>query len=157
MAISKSFPPSLEIGSRVWTDEGYSDHGPMEGPKVNIASNMGGTITGLQMKYESQLASVKWDNGQESKHYLRGLFSIGSFKTFEKFQAAIEVLGNAELTIGPQGGFRHVTIEVSFDGESQSIKTEDRRIWNVLEQKTRNSGFEIRTTKLPPKSRKLGK
>jgi hypothetical protein len=44
----------------------------MEGPKIDIAPNMGGTITGTEKPYltmDQLLYTVRWDNGQVSKHY----------------------------------------------------------------------------------------
>lgn len=61
------FPPQLEVGGRVWTTDGYTDHGPLEGPKIDITPNMGGTITAIERPYmtiDVLLYVVKWDNGQ---------------------------------------------------------------------------------------------
>lgn len=49
--MESGFPPRLAAGNRVWTELGYSDHGPIEGPKINIAPRMGGVITGTEKPY----------------------------------------------------------------------------------------------------------
>jgi hypothetical protein len=41
------FPP-LERGTRVWAGAGYLDHGPKEGPKINIAGNQAGTVERIE-------------------------------------------------------------------------------------------------------------
>ena len=116
-ATESRLPPQLDVGSRVWTTRGYRDHGPSDGPKIDIAPNMGGTITGTECPYstmDSLLYTADWDNGQTSKHYSKGLFCIGHFQSRSEFEAAINLAGTVELTLGPQCGFRHakITLEV---------------------------------------------
>lgn len=152
------FPPPLNIGARVWTTDGYYEHGPIEGPKVNIAPNMGGTVTATESPYytiDSLLYTVRWDNGQISKHYANGLFCVGRFQTRTEFEAAINFSGPVEVTLGPQGGFRQVRVHLEFDGNDQDVEIHDRNMWIAcLEQLARKSRVEIHTIKLPPKSRK---
>jgi hypothetical protein len=109
----KAFPPLLDVGSRVWTGRGYTDHGPLERPRVSIEPQTGGTVTAIERPYstiESLLYTVQWDNGQISKHYSNGLFCIGRFHSLLEFEAAIRFTGPVELTVGPQGGFRHAKL-----------------------------------------------
>jgi hypothetical protein len=152
------FPPPLEIGSRVWTVGGYHDHGPLEGPKINITPNMGGTITATESPYytmDSLLYAVHWDNGQISKHYTKGLFCIGRFQTRTEFEAAININGTVELTLGPQGGYRHARVCLRYDGHPQEVEIDDRVLWiDCLERLARKNGVQIHTIILPPKSRK---
>src|SRR5687768_14885832 len=42
------FPPPLAIGSRVWTNVGFRQHGPIEGPKQDIEGPQGGEIVAAQ-------------------------------------------------------------------------------------------------------------
>ena len=46
-----SFPPPLERGSRVWTDRGYLQHGPVDGPKQDILGPQGGEVIGTEKPY----------------------------------------------------------------------------------------------------------
>ena len=78
-----SFPPPHTVGNRVWTERGYFDHGPVEGPKVSITARTGGVIIGTEKPYyamDQLLYTVRWDNGQISKHYYNELFCIGRFR-----------------------------------------------------------------------------
>ena len=152
------FPPPLTIGTRVWTTGGYHDHGPVEGPKVNILPDMGGTITATESPYysiDSLLYTVRWDNGQTSKHYANGLFCIGRFQTRTEFEAAINICGPVAVTLGPQGGFRHVRVCFEYDGHPQQVEIYDRNLWiDCLERIVRESALQIQTIKLPTKLRK---
>ena len=156
--MESGFPPPLQIGSRVWTCGGYRDHGRLEGPKIDVAANMGGTVAAAGSPYgtiSNLLYTIKWDNGQVSKHYSTGLFCIGRFDTLSEFVAAIQVLGPVELTIGPQGGFRHVKLKLDYDGTPQDVQLFDRGLWfGHIEAIAKNSGVEISTIQLPPKPRK---
>jgi len=154
---SQTFPPALIVGGRVWTTNGYHDHGPHEGPKVEIAPNQGGTITATQRPYftmDNLLYTVQWDNGQLSKHYYRELFCIGRFQTRAEFEQAIRPTGAVELTVSSAGGFRHVRFELEYDGNRQTVELYDRDLWfecvKALAEKT---GCTISTTRLPGKKR----
>lgn len=151
------FPPPLTLDNRVWTAHGYSDHGPVDGPKIDIASNMGGTITGAERPYntmDSLLYAVHWDNGQISKHYSNGLFCIGRFQTRSEFEAAIYFAGPIELTLGPQGGFRHVSFALDYDGQPQDVEIYDRGLWfDCLEPLAKKLSATINTITLPRKKR----
>lgn len=156
--MERQFPPPLKIGTRVWTTGGYHDHGPIEGPKTNIAPNMGGTITATESPYytiDLLLYTVCWDNGQISKHYASGLFCIGRFQTRTEFEAAINVSGPVELTLGPQGGFRHARVRLEYDGHPQEVEIHDRGLWiDCLERLARKNAVEIHTITLPARSRR---
>jgi hypothetical protein len=151
------FPPPLTVGNRVWTTRGYLDHGPIDGPKSDIAPNMGGTITerGNVRGTGSPLYTVHWDNGQLSKHYSNGLFCIGRFQSRSEFEDAISVGGPVELTLGPQGGFRHAKLILEYDGNSLDVEVYDRRLWfGCLEHIAETTGAIVNTVHLPPKTRK---
>lgn len=151
------FPPPLRVGNRVWTTHGYSAHGPLEGPKIDIAPNMGGTITGTERPYSTMdqlLYTVHWDNGQISKHYSNDLFCIGRLQTRTEFEDAIHVTGPIEVTVGPLGGFLHVKIALVYDGHAQDVEIYDRGLWlDCLEPLAKKHGATINTIKLPPKAR----
>jgi len=148
----RTFPPALIVGNRVWTDHGYQNHGPLEGPKVDIAPDQGGTITAVEKPYHTMdhvLYAVRWDNEQVSKHYEKELFCIGRFQSRKEFEKAITPIGTAELTVGPAGGFRNARFEVEYDGQPQTAEVQDRRLWlECVEPLVRKSGLTISTTKL---------
>lgn len=157
MADDRSFPPALKVGNRVWTETGYRDHGPMEGPRIDVAPEQGGMITKSEEPYHSRpdliLYVVRWDNGQISRHYARELLPIGRFETREKFEAAIKPTGNVELTVGPSGGFRYVHLAVQYDGLVQLSTIDDARIWECVLPMVTKLGLPISTTRLPKKKR----
>src|SRR5271170_5081768 len=104
-----TFPPTLIVGNRVWSEHGYDNHGPNEGPKVDISPRQAGTITAVDKPYSTMdqlLYSVRWDGGQVSRHYESELFCIGPFQSRTKFEEAIKPEGIVELTVGPGDGFR---------------------------------------------------
>jgi hypothetical protein len=152
-----TFPPRLIVGNRVWTASGYRDHGPEYGPKIDIAPNQGGTITDCQENsytriLGSLLHTVRWDNGQVSKHYSGKLFCIGRFQSRAEFEQAIKPAGVAELTVGPGGGFRHVELELEYDGKQQSVQLYDHALWyECVEPIVKKSGGAISVTSLPSK------
>jgi hypothetical protein len=148
----QKFPPALIVGSRVWTDQGYQNHGPLEGPKVDIAPGQSGTITAVEKPYltmDHLLYAVRWDNGQVSKHYSKELFCIGPFQNRGEFEKAINPTGTVELTVGPAGGFRNARFDLEYNGQSQTAEVADRRLWlECVEPLVRKSGLQISTTKL---------
>ena len=97
----------LEIGSRVWTEYGFHQHGH---DKVNVPPETGGTIIAKWnefMTMDNPLHRVNWDSGQKSVHYSNELFCIGHSRTITEFMAGI--LAEAERakhTVGPNGGDR---------------------------------------------------
>jgi hypothetical protein len=132
--MAADFPPALTVRARVWTEHGYHDHGPLEGPKVNIARRQGGVITATEKPYSTMdqlLYTVRWDNGQPSKHYAKGLFCIGRFQTRREFEATIQFEGDIHVTLGPQGGFRGAEMKVCYDGATMDgrLYQEDRDLW----------------------------
>jgi len=154
---SPTFPPRLIVGNRVWTTSGYRDHGPEFGPKVDIAPNQGGTITASQENSYTRvigdfLHTVRWDNGQESKHYSSELFCIGLFQSRTDFEEAIKPTGVPELTVGPAGGFRRVRLELEYEGKPQTVELRDGAFWReCVEPIVKKSGCTISTTRLPSK------
>lgn len=153
--MTTTFPPPLAVGSRVWTEDGYYDHGPLEGPKVNIPRRTGGVITNTERPYYTMdhvLYTVQWDNGQLSKHYSTGLFCIGRFQTRTEFEAAIQFVGEIHLTLGPRRGFKGVQMRVQYDGTSMDgrLYKDDRDLWNnFFERLAKRQKIPIRITKLP--------
>ncbi len=77
------------VGSRVWTVPGYQQHGPMEGPRVDVPPNTGGVITSQETRFGSALFHVKWDSGQRTAHYENRLHCIGPFQTLDAFAEAV--------------------------------------------------------------------
>ena len=146
------FPPTLAAGNRVWTDHGFQDHGPSEGPRVDIAANQGGIVTHTEKPYHTMdqlLYVVRWDNGEVSKHYDKELFCIGHFQNRGDFEAAIRPTGEVSLTVGPAGGFRNAEFELEYDGHAQTAEVTDRRLWlECIEPVVKRLGLKISTTKL---------
>lgn len=152
----KEFPPPLRVGARVWSF-GYTDHGPIDGPKIDIPAGIGGSIIGTEkpwMSMDSLLFVVKWDNGQISKHYGNGLNCIGRFETYDQFKRAIAFAGPIALTLGPQGGFRKAEVRVTFDGQEQEATVYDRDLWlGLLEGIARTHKIPIHETRVPAAAR----
>lgn len=154
-----TFPPRLVAGNRVWTASGFRDHGPEFGPKVDIAPNQGGTISDSQENSYTRiiggsLYTVNWDSGQVSKHYPKELFCIGHFQNRTEFEQAIQPTGVVELTVGSGGGFRHVTIELEYDGNRQKAEIYNPSLWQeCVEPIVKNSGCAISILRLPSKKR----
>jgi hypothetical protein len=150
---TQTFPPRLIVGNRVWTDQGYQDHGPLEGPRVDVDANQGGTITDVQERSQFVsgyvLYAVRWDNGQVSRHYENELFCIGHLKDRSSFEAAIKPKGPIELTVGPSSGFRSARFELDYDGQPQVADVHDRRLWlECIEPKVKKLKLKVSTTKL---------
>ena len=154
-SISSKFPPALIVSARVWTASGYHDHGPPDGPKVNIPASIGGVIESFSKPYYTMdhlLYAIRWDNGQTSKHYEKDLFCIGRFKTFEEYRAAIMPHEPVNLTLGPQGGFREASFAVTYDGQTQEahLLQGDRQLWiNCIEPIIREQNMKIVEIRLP--------
>lgn len=154
------FPPPLVVGARVWTIQGYHDHGPMDGPKVNVTGDQGGTVQGTTKPYltmDQLLYTVQWDNGQTSKHYANGLFCIGRFAALDEFRAAIIPQGPVELTLGPQGGFREATVSLTYDGATQisHLYQGDRALWDgFIESMVKERALVINEVRLPSARRR---
>ena len=147
-----TFPPTLAVDNRVWTENGYQNHGPQEGPKVNIAGTQGGTIVKLEKPYgtmDQLLYTVRWDNGQVSKHYEKELFCIGPFQSRAEYEGAIKPIGDIELTVGPAGGFRSARFELEYDGEIQKANVQNRKLWlECIEPLVKKRTLKITETKL---------
>ena len=158
--MNRDFPPPWKIGFRVWTAAGFKNHGPEKGPTSDVPGNMGGTITHIEVPpfpSNFHLYTVKWDNGQVTKHpgYEKKLRAIGRFQTLEEFESAIRIIGCIRLTLGPYGGFKYVEGKVAYDGKRQSLDDVQRDDWyDVLEPIARRQNAEIIEIELPRKPRK---
>jgi hypothetical protein len=128
----------------------------LEGPKIDIPPKQGGTLSATHKPYytmDQLLYTVRWDNGQVSKHYSRELFCIGRFQSWAEFEKAVKVTGAVELTVVLAGGFRSVRFELEYDGQPQTAELLDRDLWlRCIEALVRKSGCNIATTKLPGKA-----
>ena len=162
LSVSSTFPPPLLVGSRVWITHGYCGHGPIDGPKVDIPPNLGGTIESTSKPYytvDQLLYAVYWDNRQTSKHYANDLFCIGRFKTLEEFNAAIVPHEPVQVTLGPQGGFREARLAVTYDGRTQDTQLlqGDRKLWiSSVEPIVKGRGMKITEIRLPSARKKKG-
>lgn len=147
-----------DIGSRIWTIEELKQHGPFDGPKTDVPANIGGTVVGTERPYytmDNLLYIVKWDSGQQTKHYLSELFVIGPFQTLDEFDESLKYGKNAKLVVGPQGGFREFSMSLNYSTMARSIKLykEQRGIWLWLEQALKKHGIEVEIERLPSKPR----
>jgi hypothetical protein len=119
-----------------------------------------GIIAATEKPYSTMdhlLYTVRWDNGQVSKHYFKELLCIGRFQTRDEFEAAIKFEGEIQLTVGPQGGFREALMRVEYDGVRQEARLtkEDRELWDeFFEPLAKRQKVEIQRIKLPPAKRK---
>ena len=151
--MESSFPPPLIPGNRVWTVNGYHQHGPVGGPKVDIAPGMGGVIAEVESLPFSDIClyAIRWDNGQTSTHYAKGLFCIGRFAGLAEFKAAIEV-EHVRISLGPWGGFQGAEIRLRYDGvlqQSQVPKSQEAYWIGLLDEIAERQGAEIETVVLP--------
>lgn len=116
---------SLEIGKRVWSFSGYSNHGTADGVKINVPTNTGGMISHLSRPYPTIdvfLYSVLWDSGETSKHYYNELDPIGNCKTIKDYEQILVNGNNAKAVVGPQGGFKNFEMTVCFNNTDYLIK-----------------------------------
>lgn len=146
------------VGSRVWTVAGYSDHGPMEGPRVDVPPNTGGVITSQEMRFGSALFFVTWDSGQRCAHYENRLHCIGPFRTLSDFASVVRESGRAARAhFGPGGGLRRFSMEIVGDSPlSIDLSSEQSSFWReVLEPILEQAGIEVERTreKMAPRPR----
>lgn len=148
----------LRVGNRVWSMGGYPDHGPMEGPKVSIPADTGGSIVDTERPYPTMdqlLYVVRWDTGQTSKHYFKQLCGIGQYATFADFRRAIETArGKAEVVLGPQGGFRQANADLMLaDGSAARLEFYEGqgRIWDYVKPLLVKSAVAVAETRLKAK------
>ncbi|HUA82430.1 MAG TPA: hypothetical protein VMB85_01125 [Bryobacteraceae bacterium] len=94
------------------------------------------------------LYTVRWDNGQTSKHYGKELFCIGRFQSRTEFEQAIKPIGDVELIVGPAGGIKSARFQINYDGQLQTAEV-DRRLWlECIEPIAQSRGLTITKTKL---------
>ncbi|MBI2920101.1 MAG: hypothetical protein HYY18_03330 [Planctomycetes bacterium] len=148
----------LRVGNRVWSMGGYPDHGPMEGPKVSIPADTGGTVVDTEKPYRTMdqlLYVVRWDTGQTSKHYFKQLFGIGQYATVADFHRAIETAsGKAEVVLGPQGGFREARVELMLgNGSAARIELYEGQghFWDHVKPMLAKSAVAVAETRLKAK------
>jgi hypothetical protein len=102
---------SLEVGSRVWTEQGLHEHGH---DKVNVPARTGGAVVSTYKEFmtlDQLLYTVSWDSGQRSVHYSNSLCAIGNARTLAEFEDTIVAEAvRAEMLFGPNGGFRRAKI-----------------------------------------------
>ena len=113
------------VGKRVWTERGFQDHGPLEGPKTSVPPGTLGEITATERPYYTMdmlLYTVHWQSRQTTKHYFNHLFCIGPFESLPAFLASLRSARNARLVKGPRGGFREFTAEILVDGAFLPIR-----------------------------------
>jgi hypothetical protein len=148
------------VGGRVWTIPGLQNHGPLEGPKVSVPANTGGTITGIEKPHYAptigeDLYVIEWDTEQKTKHYFSGfgdVLCIGPFETLADFELALRTASTGELTRGPQGGFREFRATLHAPvGELLVVAVkEQNRIWQYLEPLVQKAGIQLTETRIKP-------
>lgn len=138
---------------------GLRHHGPAEGPKVSVGENTGGTIVRAEQPYctmDMLLYVVRWDSGEDTKHYFKELLAIGPFGTMDEFRSAVAHGKEPRLVLGPQGGFRGFTMVVEKDGVPLRVELvkEQGDLWrSVLQPILESSGQSIETQRLQAKTR----
>lgn len=152
-----------KAGSRVWTVAGLRQHGPREGPFVDVVPNTGGVITAVEKPWYAptigqDLYVVQWDTGQRTKHYFSEfghVLCIGRYQTLRDFESALKGAKAAEVTWGPQGGFRGFRAVLHTpDSECVIEAVESQRgIWKYLEPLLREAGVPISEKQIAPAAR----
>jgi len=140
------------IGCHVWTESGYTNHGPDTGPKVSIRPKSLGMITGSVGQFAGQtLHTVRWNDGLLSKHYFYELDCIGPFDSLDSYHQALGQARAARLWRGPRGGFQMFTAEVPFQGEFYPVQfgKSDKLLFERIEPLLRASGAPIQVTHAP--------
>jgi hypothetical protein len=74
---------------------------------------------------------VRWDDGTYSKHYSKGLQSVGRFNSPEEFRAALHTVGQVIVRTGPRGGVEYVEATVEYNGQMVDVRVYDRDFWNL--------------------------
>jgi hypothetical protein len=156
-----------KAGSRVWTIAGLRQHGPREGPYVDVAPNTGGVITAVEKPWYAptigeDLYVVRWDAGQTTKHYFSEfgrVLCIGQYQTLGDFESALKGTKAAEVTWGPQGGFRGFRAVLHTpDGERVVEAVQSQRgIWEHLEPLLSEAGVPISEKRIAPAPRRKKK
>ena len=147
------------VGARVWALWGLHDHGPAEGPKVSVGENTGGTVIRTEQPYRTMdmlLYVVRWDTGEETKHYFKELLVIGPFGSMDEFRSAVAQGEQPRLVLGPQGGFRGFTMVVQKDGRPRRVELaqEQGHLWrSVFQPMLESSGQPVETERLQSKIR----
>lgn len=152
---------SIDVGKRVWTVQGFRQHGLAVGLKTNIPANTGGVIAGISISNSGvvsgqALYTVDWDNGEQTRHYSYELICIGSFHTIEDFRAALRLGSNPQITLGPQRGFRHASMVIPTPIGSVSIDVarEHEWIWrSIIEPILKESQVPVKVIQLERKIR----
>ena len=150
---------SPAIGKRVWTESGLHQHGLATGPKTDVPAKTGGLISRIGSSSsgifsEQALYTIDWDTGQQTFHYGYELICIGSFHTMDEFRDAILLGSDAQITLGPQGGFRFASMVVpTTDGlMSICIEQDQEFIWrSFIEPILKEAKIPILTTRLQRK------
>jgi hypothetical protein len=114
---------SISKGRRVWSN-GYINHGPIDGPKIDIPCNIGGEITSFTKPYSTMdffLYEVKWDSGHSSKHYYKELEPIGLCKDWTEYAKILSTGKDAKITLGPKGGFKKFEMIIQYNNTQYLI------------------------------------
>ena len=103
---------------------------------------------------DSLLFDVDWDSGENSTEYGSKMLCLGRFSSPSALADAIHVVGPAQVTLGPQGGFRQATIEIEFDGRTLATTIYDGALWlRVVRQRVTDAGLEPTEIRVPRKQR----
>jgi hypothetical protein len=149
---------SIDKGKRVWS-YGYTNHGPIDGAKINIPGNIGGEIIFFTRPFSTMdhfLYEVKWDSGHTSKHYFKDLEPIGWCKDWSEYETVLSTGRNAKLTLGPLKGFRKFEMIIQFNGKEYFIHLSDGQhyCWQKIMEVLGKLSIDYETEVLKGKSRK---
>jgi hypothetical protein len=107
------------------------------------------------MSMDQLLYVVDWDTGQTTRHYFGDLLVISPFETLHDFeQALLSGVCKANLTLGPQGGFRQAVVEVEAHGQSIVMQFEQtqRKHWEeVVRPIIERAGVPVVEARMPKK------
>lgn len=109
-----------KINYRVWSNTGYPNHGPTH---VSIPPDIFGSVLKIEDKPGGDLYSIRWDNDQQSKHYLKDLFCIGNCKDLAEFENLIRLGKNGKLISGPKGGLVEFCIDIEQNNYKYQFKS----------------------------------
>lgn len=144
----------FEVGGRVYTKRGFQNHGPMEGPRVNVRAELHGTVDTITTRFGSTLIHVVWDDTVRSAHYLtEAVLALTPFSEISQVEKCFaETLQCCLLTVGPQGGFKDFRGTFVYDGKHFEIPTEviNRSLWSdIVEPLLKKHALEYEIARLP--------
>ena len=110
-----------------------------------------GTVIATEKPYMTMdflLYTVRWSSGHLTKHYYGELLCIGDFESLPEFFNAVANCSEATLFLGPKGGFRRFTAQVTVGSNVKTItyfKEQGGFFRQVIAPILEKAGIPIRT------------